>query len=88
MKEELLNSIPISIFTLSNKKQVMTNEQIVEQVEEVVGHLLDLKTLLRRLDKKTLQLLQEQGYNVDGVIENIDQDIFVIEGVYEELEEG
>jgi hypothetical protein len=66
----------------------MTNEQIVEQVEEVVGHLLDLKTLLRRLDKKTLQLLQEQGYNVDGVIENIDQDIFVIEGVYEELEEG
>ena len=66
----------------------MTNEQIVEQVEEVVGHLLDWKTLLRRLDKKTLQLLQEQGYNVDGVIENIDQDIFVIEGVYEELEEG
>lgn len=66
----------------------MTNEQIVEQVEEVVGHLLDLKTLLRRLDKKTLQLLQEQGYNVEGVIENIDQDIFVIEGVYEELEEG
>ena len=66
----------------------MTNEQIVEQVEEVVGHLLDLKTLLIRLDKKTLQLLQEQGYNVDGVIENIDQDIFVIEGVYEELEEG
>ena len=65
----------------------MTNEQIVEQVEEVVGHLLDLKTLLRRLDKKTLQLLQEQGYNVDGVIENIDQDIFVIEGVYEELED-
>lgn len=66
----------------------MTNEQIVEQVEEVVGHLLDLKTLLRRLDKKTLQLLQDQGYNVEGVIENIDQDIFVIEGVYEELEEG
>jgi hypothetical protein len=65
----------------------MTNEQIVEQVEEVVGHLLDLKTLLRRLDKKTLQLLQEQGYNVDGVIENIDDDIFVIEGVYEELED-
>ena len=64
----------------------MTNEQIVEQVEEVVGHLLDLKTLLRRLDKKTLQLLQDQGYNVEGVIENIDQDIFVIEGVYEELE--
>lgn len=69
-------------------KQAMTNEQIVEQVEEVVGHLLDLKTLLRRLDKKTLQLLQDQGYNVEGVIENIDQDIFVIEGVYEELEEG
>ena len=66
----------------------MTNEQIVEQVEEVVGHLLDLKTLLRRLDKKTLQLLQDQGYNIEGVIENIDQDIFVIEGVYEELEEG
>jgi len=65
----------------------MTNEQIVEQVEEVVGHLLDFKTLLRRLDKKTLQLLQEQGYNVDGVIENIDDDIFVIEGVYEELED-
>ena len=64
----------------------MTNEQIVEQVEEVVGHLLDLKTLLRRLDKKTLQLLQDQGYNVEGVIESIDQDIFVIEGVYEELE--
>ena len=44
----------------------MTNEQIVEQVEEVVGHLLDLKTLLRRLDKKTLQLLQDQGYNVES----------------------
>lgn len=66
----------------------MTNEQIVEQVEEVVGHLLDFQTILRRLDKKTLQLLQDQGYNVEGVIENIDQDIFVIEGVYEELEEG
>lgn len=55
----------------------MTNEQMVAQVNELIAALVAHKTYLESLPEDFVESLR--GYNVEGVIEDIEHDIFKLE---------
>jgi hypothetical protein len=55
----------------------MTNEQMVVQTNKFIAALVAHKTYLESLSEDFVESLR--GYNVEGVIEDIEHDIFRLE---------